>query len=72
MFYAYWLRLYYTIPEGVKTIEKRAFYGCENLKDIHFAGNIEQWQQINLDEEWIDKCPATVVHCTDGDVKIVL
>ena len=22
-------------------------------------------------EEWIEKCPATVVHCTDGDVEII-
>ena len=60
-----------TIPEGVKTIKERAFYGCKSLKEIHFAGTIEQWQRIILNEEWIEKCPATVVHCTDGDVEII-
>jgi hypothetical protein len=29
-----------------------------------------QWAEIALDENWKNKVPAKVVHCTDGDVEI--
>ena len=58
------------VPDGVMSIEWWAFCGCKSLTDITFQGTIAQWNKIKLRENWKDKVPATVVHCTDGDVKL--
>jgi hypothetical protein len=31
---------------------------------------MEQWKKIKLGNGWNSYVPATVVHCTDGDVEI--
>ena len=65
-----------TIPDSIKRIEREAFFLCENLTNIVFMGTMEQWKTIskwhhyNGVGEWNDGLPATVVHCTDGDVPI--
>lgn len=60
-----------TIPASVKAIKADAFSTCEKLENIRFAGTMEQWQQIALDNPWCElNTPAKVVHCTDGDVEI--
>ena len=58
------------LPDSVMSIEWWAFCGCKSLTDITFQGTIAQWNKIKLRENWKDKVPASVVHCTDGDVKI--
>lgn len=58
------------VPDGVMSIEKRAFFGCQSLTDITFQGTIAQWKKITLRDTWKHNIPATVVHCTDGDVKL--
>ena len=60
-----------------------AFYNCSGLTSVNYTGTIEEWNAISKGsktiEEWnvINKkgnwnynVPATVVHCTDGDVDI--
>lgn len=59
-----------TATYRVTSIEWWAFCGCKSLTDITFQGTIAQWNKIKLRENWKDKVPASVVHCTDGDVKI--
>lgn len=58
------------IPNAVTSIGKQAFVGCKSLADIRYNGTIEQWQKIELGKGWNEDVPSTVVHCTDGDVKI--
>lgn len=58
------------IPDSVTSIGDGAFWDCSSLTSITFQGTIAQWKEIALDENWKDKVPATVVHCTDGDVEI--
>ena len=58
------------LPDSVTSIEWWAFCGCKSLTDITFQGTIAQWNKIKLKDNWKDEVPATVVHCTDGDVKI--
>ena len=58
------------LPDSVTSIEWWTFCGCKSLTDITFQGTIAQWNKIKLRENWKDKVPASVVHCTDGDVKI--
>ena len=58
------------IPDSVTSIEWWAFCRCKSLTDITFHGTIAQWKKITLRDSWKHNIPATVVHCTDGLVKI--
>ena len=58
-----------TIPQSVQRMGA-AYGGCFALTDVHFAGTIEQWHSIIFDNQCDNRFAATVVHCTDGDVKI--
>lgn len=58
-----------TIPQSVQRMGA-AYGGCFALTDVHFAGTIEQWHSIIFDNQFDNRFAATVVHCTDGDVKI--
>ena len=59
-----------TIPDSVTCIGKRAFKDCTSLTSITYQGTIAQWKKIELGDGWNNDIPATVVHCTDGDVEI--
>lgn len=59
-----------TLGSGVTTIGESAFQDCFALSTINYNGTTSQWSQISLGEHWNDLAPATVVHCTDGDVNI--
>jgi hypothetical protein len=57
-----------TISYGVKHIENVAFYGCENLTQIHFQGTKLQWLDLSKDINWNYGMPACSVHCADGTI----
>ena len=59
-----------TIPYTVTDIGSYAFYDCLQLSDINYTGTMVQWINITKGSRWNDGVPATVVHCTDGDVSI--
>ena len=59
-----------TIPNSVMSIGKRAFSRCKKLDFIRFGGTIAQWKKIKLGYFWKTPIPTTVLHCTDGDVKV--
>lgn len=59
-----------TIPNSVKSIGGDAFYNCKALKYIRYDGTMVQWKKMKLSNGWNHEVPATVVHCTDGDVEI--
>ena len=59
-----------TATYRVTSIGDGAFCGCKSLTDITFQGTIAQWKKIMLRDSWKHNIPATVVHCTDGDVKL--
>ena len=58
------------IPDSVTSIESRAFAECTGLTDITFTGTQEQWSAITKKSNWNYNVPATVVHCTDGDITL--
>ena len=58
------------IGNSVTSIGGEAFCRCEMLTDIRFRGTIAQWRKIELGNGWNDDVSATVVRCTDSDVKI--
>lgn len=58
------------IPKGVTVIGYQAFYYCTNLTAISFDGTKSEWNAIEKGEWWNRTVPATVVHCSDGDVPL--
>lgn len=58
------------IPSTVTSIGTNAFCECYQLTNIDFNGTIEQWQNIRKGVDLWTGVPATVVHCSDGDVNI--
>ncbi len=59
-----------TIPETVLEINSWAFEGCNSLSTIKYTGTMQKWAAIKKSENWNNGVPATVIHCTDGDVEI--
>lgn len=59
-----------TIPKSVTHIDGGAFWFCPKLNTITFSGTIKQWNEVQKGGNICYDCPATVVHCTDGDVEI--
>lgn len=59
-----------TIDNGVEQIFISAFYGCESLKEINYNGTVEQWKTIEIANKPFAKSAVSVVHCTDGNVRI--
>lgn len=40
------------IPDSVTSIGSYAFYGCIKLTDVYYTGTQEQWNLIEIDNEW--------------------
>lgn len=59
-----------SIPGSITSIEQSAFAECTGLTSITFQGTMAQWERIVLGTNWNYNVPATVVHCTDGDVPL--
>lgn len=41
-----------TLPKTLKTIGMNAFYGCLNIENVYFGGNIAQWLGISYGNEF--------------------
>ena len=59
-----------TIPNSVTEIGNNCFTNCNSLNNIIFEGTIDEWNKIIKGYDLNNGIPATVVHCTDGDVEI--
>lgn len=69
-----------TLPNSINRIGDSAFENCTNLTSITYMGTMDEWENVDRtvyleDAEqrlslWYRNIPATVVHCTDGDVPI--
>ena len=49
-----------TIESGIETIGAYAFYNNCVLKDIYFTGTEEQWDNIEIEESYLDSTSATI------------
>ena len=59
------------IGKSVTIIFYEAFADCHALASITYNGTMAQWKEIEFAaDDWNYGVPATVVHCTDGDVEI--
>lgn len=59
-----------TFPSSLTTIGQLAFANCTSLNNIKYKETMSQWNAISKGAGWNTGVPATVVHCSDGDVAI--
>lgn len=59
-----------TFPSGITYIGIAAFAGCTSLATINYNGTMSQWANVSKGYGWHENAPATVVHCTDGNVPL--
>ena len=50
-----------TIPHNVTRIGYGAFANCTSLEEIKYDGTEEEWNNIELGEDWNYKCPAKII-----------
>ena len=59
-----------TISSNVKQIGEGCFKGCTKLTTINYGGTKAQWNALTKKTDWNNSVPATVVHCSDGNVAL--
>ena len=58
------------LPNSVTSIGSKVFFECSAPTSITFTGTMEEWNSITKASDWNYNTPATVIHCTDGDVAL--
>lgn len=59
------------LPASITYLGNDIFNICPKLSELHFEGTKAQWESISKDPNWKGReNKLTVVHCTDGDVRI--
>ena len=61
-----------TLPRSVTKIQGEVFADCSNLTEFTFKGTKAEWNAIEKQDGWNDGCPFTVIHCSDGDVNLII
>ena len=56
------------LPETLKLIGRDVFYGCTELREIKFAGTVEQWREIEM-YRGNTKLFSCKIICSDGTLK---
>ena len=59
-----------TIPSYITEIGNAALYNFDQLATINYEGTMEQWETMTKGNDWNHGVPATMVHCTNGDVSL--
>ena len=59
-----------TLPDSLKSLGKYAFMSCSSLESISFNGTTRQWASVTKGSLIWDHVPASVVHCSNGDVPL--
>ncbi len=52
------------------TINRHTFRECSKLKNLSYAGTIEQWNSLKKDSTFCNSIPATIVICSDGSTTL--
>ena len=58
------------LSQYITSIGASAFSNCSQLNSIKFLGTIAEWNAIPKGTNWNSGVPATVVHCSDGNVNL--
>lgn len=56
------------LPEALKQIGYDVFNRCDKLREINFAGTVEQWKDIEIDKYNRDLFNCKII-CSDGTLK---
>lgn len=59
------------LPACLTKIQSGAFNYATKLSELVYAGTMEQWKQIELENGWKGDCPASVVRCVDGELPLI-
>lgn len=59
-----------TFGTGITAIENYVVGRCNALATINYNGTKSQWNSLTKGSNWHLNVPATVVHCSNGDVAI--
>ena len=57
-----------TLPRALSHIANDVFRDCVNLREICFAGTMQEWEQIEKDDKWDRGLTGYTVICSDGTV----
>ena len=55
-----------TIPASITVLDNHLFEEAENLTAITFNGTKAQWEEFDIDNEYMPY--VNIIHCTDGDI----
>ena len=58
------------IPNTVTEIERDSFWFCSGLHEIKYGGTREMWGKIKKHRLWKTSSSISIIHCTDGDIKL--
>ena len=59
------------LPNDVEHIDQGAFCGCKKLKEIHFAGTSEEWEELMHQDfvvPWFEETGEYIVICSDKTI----
>ena len=56
------------LPETLERIRYDVFSGCDKLRKINFAGTVNQWREIDIDEVNKELFSCKII-CSDGTLK---
>ena len=59
-----------SLPSTLTNLKAESLWGCSSLTNLSFRGTKKQWNDLTKGTDWNYSVPATVVHCTDGDVAL--
>ena len=58
------------LPRGLKKISADTFDGCIALTDLTYEGTSAEWENIRLENGWLDGTFIKCVHCSDKTIWI--
>lgn len=59
-----------SLPSTLTNLNAESLAGCSSLANLSFRGTKQQWNSLPKGSDWNYAVPATVVHCTNGDVTL--
>ena len=57
-----------TLPRTLTNIANDVFRDCESLREICFAGTVQEWKKIEKADKWDRGLTGYTVICSDGTV----
>ena len=62
--------LHFYLNKNIQSIGRGCFHGCKQLKEIHFDGTKEEFENIYLDDHWMAGSELDRIICNDGEIAL--